>query len=268
MTSDQGQSRDALGRCVAARTVVLPRVRIGGYEITNLPTTMLDNDARLFSPSQRSNVDEDQILGNSAFVKTVLTVDYKNSIMIIWPSHYDFTKQHRREGDRVLEMGWTTSYSHEDWMLDFYGTPAIRVSLAGGSFWCMLDTGWGDSDFGIANNFVKHHPSLRLVRHDKTRFNARHSAEQVERLHDLKLTIPCLWPPSVKPISMTLNGLVTPTLDRDDEKGSGVIGLALMERYRITIDYGRGRVLLEPYVQSTPGQKQEKTHPTAKQTGI
>ncbi len=142
------------------------------------------------------------------------------------------------------------------------------MALAGASFWCILDTGWGRPELGLTDNFVKRHPSIRQAKRDLTPLNATHSSAPVERLHNLKVTIPCLAPPLAKPISLTLGGAVTPTLDGDDKEKRGVIGLALMRRYRITIDYQRRRVLLEPYAQDAPGKKQEKTFPKAKQRAI
>lgn len=136
--------------------------------------------------------------------------------------------------------------------------------LADSSFWCTLDTGWAGPELGLTDDFVKHHPSLKEAKHDLFQFNAMHTSAPVERLHDLNVTLPCLWPPHVTPISLRMDGLVTPTL----YGGEGVMGFALMERYRVTIDYGRRRVLLEPYAQETPGQKQEKTPPKAKRTRI
>jgi len=112
-TSRQGQSCDVLGGCVATQTIVLPRIRIGGYEITNLPTEMSDNDPGLFASPQRPDADDEPLLGNPAFVMTGLTVDYKNAVMIIHPPEYDFIRQRRRAGDRILQMGWTTSTSDE-----------------------------------------------------------------------------------------------------------------------------------------------------------
>jgi len=265
LTSWSGQSCDVLGECIATRTIVLPHIRIGGHEVTNLPTEMSDDAARLFAPPQRPDADDTPLLGNSAFVMTVLTVDYKNAGMIIRPPGYDFTKQPRKAGDRVIQMGWTTSSSDESWESVFYGVPSICMSLAGASFWCALDTGCGGSDLDLTSNFVEHHPSIRQAKRDLIPLNATNSSAQVERLHDLAVTITCLAPPHVKPISMTLDGSVTPTQEGDDEEGEGVIGLALMKRYRITIDYGRRRVLLEPYAQAASGRKQEKTLPKAKQ---
>ena len=165
-------------------------------------------------------------------------------------------------------MGWTTSVPDEVWESDFFVVPSIRMSLAGASFWCTLDTGWDGSDLGLTSNFVEHHSSIRQARRDLTPLKATHSSAQVERLHNLNVTIPCLAPPLIKPISLTLGGVVTPTLDGDDDGGEVAIGVALMERYRITIDYGRRRVLLEPYAPVKSQTMQEKTATKAKPTGI
>ena len=229
---------------------------------------MSDTNSSLFSPPTRPDADENPRLGNPAFVMTVLTIDYKNAAMIIRPPQYDFTRQHRRSGDRVLEMGWTTTFSDKEWEYKLYGLPDVMVAINDASFWCTLDTGWGGPELGLTKRVVNQHPSIKQVRNDLVPFNAANSSAQVERLHDLNLTIPCLWPPHVKPISLTVDGLVTPTLDSDADGGEGAIGLTLMECYRITIDYGRGRVLLEPYAQDGQGQKQEKTLPKPKRTGI
>ncbi len=264
LTSQRGQSRDPLGGSVHTQTIVLPHIRIGSYEIDNLPTEMSDTDSSLFSPPQRSYANEEPNLGNPVFVMSVLTIDYKNAVLVIRPPQYDFTRQHRRSGDRMLEMGWTTDYSDKDWESNLYGWPAVRVALAGASFWCTLDTGWAGPELGLTDDLVKHNPSFKQAKHDLSQFNAAHSSAQVERLHDLNVRLPCLWPPHANPISLTTDGFVTPTL----YGGEGVIGLALMERYRITIDYGRGRVLLELYAQDGRGQKQEKTLPKPKQTAI
>ncbi len=111
---------------------------------------------------------------------------------------------------------------------------------------------------------MKRHPSVGGAKHDLFQFGAMHGSAQVERLHDLNVTLPCSWPPHTAPLPLRMDGLVTPTL----YGGDGVIGLALMRRYRITIDYQRGRVLLEPYAQDGLGRKQEKAGPKPKQKAI
>ena len=216
------------------------------------------------SPFELTEGDKNATLGNVAFIQTVLTIDYRGKELIIRPPKYDFTRQQRGARDRVLQMRWTTDYPNKERESKLYGYPAVRASLAGASFLCVLDTGWDGTEIGLTENFVSRHPSVQHAKHDLTQFGALHSSAQAERFHDLDVTLPCLWPPHTAPISLRMNGLVTPTL----YGGEGVIGLALMERYRITIDYGRRRVLLEPYAPVKSQIMQEKTATKAKPTGI
>ena len=161
-------------------------------------------------------------------------------------------------------MRWTSDLSDKEEDSKIYGFPAIRVSLAGASFWCTLDTGWDGPELGLTEDFVKRHPAVGRAKHDLFQFGAMHSSAQVERIYGLKVTIPCLWPPPAAPIPLRTDGLVAPTL----YGGDGVIGLALMKRYRITVNYGRRHVLLEPYAQDGPGRKQEKAPLKAKQRAL
>ena len=263
-TKEYGQSCDPIGGCIDTQRVVLPLVRIGSYEVTNLPTEVLGIDMNPLSPFELTEGDKNATLGNVAFIQTVLTIDYRGKELIIRPPKYDFTRQQRGARDRVLQMRWTTDYPNKERESKLYGYPAVRVSLAGASFLCVLDTGWDGTEIGLTENFVSRHPSVQHAKHDLTQFGALHSSAQAERFHDLDVTLPCLWPPHTAPISLRMNGLVTPTL----YGGEGAIGLALMERYRITIDYGRRRVLLEPYAPVKSQIMQEKTATKAKPTGI
>ena len=198
------------------------------------------------------------LLGNTAFVQTVLTVDYKKAQLIIRPPQYDFLRQPRKPGDRVLEMGWTCHYSDEDWRKSCYGTPAIEATLGSAPFWCTLDTGAGGSEICLTQALVENTPFIKQKRHDVSSLNATSSSAQVERLYNLNVKFPCLVPRRIPPVALSLNGLVTPTLKSDPAGGIGVIGFPLMQRYRITIDYGRGRILLEPYQKVKNTKKQEK----------
>ena len=267
-TGQYSQSSDPVGGAVSTQTVVLPHMRIGGYEIAELPTEMSDANSGLFagllSPPP-TDADQGFVLGNPAFVTTVLTIDYKNAEMIIRPPQYDFTRQHRKIGERVLGMHWTADVEDKAWEQNLYGYPAIRVAISGVSFWCVVDTGWAGPEIGLTADLVKHHSSLvGHAKQDTVTFGALHSSAQVERLHDLHVTLPCLFPPHLPPVSLRADGLVTPVL----YGGEGVIGLALMKRYRITIDYGRRRVLLEPYAPVKSQTMQEKTATKVKRTGI
>jgi hypothetical protein len=257
MTGSHGESCDLLGGCVAAQTVLLPRLKIGNYEITNIPTDMSDAGSGPFTPVLE-DAGQQPLLGNTAFVQTVLTVDYKKAQLIIRPPQYNFLRQPRRPGDRVLEMGWTSRYSGSDWRKSFYGTPAVEATLGNAPFWCTLDTGAGGSEICLTQTLVDNNPSVKQRWRDVSSLNATSSSAQVERFHNLTVKFPCSVLSRTPPVALNLNGLVTPTLKSDPVEGAGVIGLPLMQRYRITIDYGRGHILLEPYQNISAVQKQEK----------
>ena len=260
---EYSQDCDVLGSCTKSRSILLPHLQIGGYKVLNLPTEMSDTSNGLFSTHAQE--DAEPLLGNPAFVRTVLTVDYKNGLLTIQNPAYDFTKQRRKTGDYVLEMGWQSNSLDEKWKQNVYGTPAIRVAVNGAPIWCTLDTGWDGPEMGLTKSFVDRHPSIRRARRDRMPVNAIYSTAQVDRLHDLVLTAPCLWPPHAPPLTLKVDAGVTPTLPSDSPEGEAAIGLLLMERYRITIDYQRGRVLLEPYARPVAIQKQENPAPGEKQ---
>lgn len=267
VTTSQGQDCDLLGGCVATQTLLLPRLKIGNYEITNIPTEMSEAGSGPFTPVLE-DAGQQPLLGNTAFVQTVLTVDYKKAQLIIRSPQYDFLRQPRKPGDRVLEMGWASHYSNEDWRKSCYGTPAIEATLGSAPFWCTLDTGAGGSEICLTQTLVDNNPFVKQRRHNMSSLNATSSSAQVERLYNLNVKFPCSAPPHSSPIALNLNGVVTPTLRSDPVEGTGVIGFPLMQRYRITIDYGRGCILLEPYQKVKNTKKQEKPPKIPKLPGI
>jgi len=56
-------------------------------------------------------------------------------------------------------------------------------------------------------------------------------------------------------------------MDTDEAGSEGVTEFPLMQHFRITIDYGRGRVLLEPYQEVKNTQNQGKRLVTPKLPG-
>lgn len=257
VSSLRGHACDLLGECVATQIVLLPRLKIGGYEITNIPTDMSDADSGPFTPLLEAG-NQQPLLGNTPFVRTVLTIDYRNTQLTIRPSDYDFSRQPRKPGDRILEMGWASPYPDKDWRRSFYGTPAIEATLGSAPFWCTLDTGAGGPEICLTQTLVDRNSLIKQKRHDMAPLNATSSSAQVERLHNLNVKFLCSVPRHAPPITLKLDGLVTPALKSDDPKGMAVIGFPLMQHYRITIDYQRGRVLLEPYQKVKDTRKQEK----------
>lgn len=264
LLGEQGETCNAVNDCIASDTIKLPRVQLGGFQITNLPTRRLDVDTVPFSPSGSSHTGDYAVLGNSVFSLTVLTVDYRNKLLIIHPPSYDFQKAARHPGNRVMQMGW--SYHNDDTPTEqqVFGWPAVRASVNGRSFWCMLDTGWEGPDLGLSEELVHQVPSLEKLPRKSVSFSSGFSDSSALQVPQLEFKVPSLSPADAPPLLLKSVG----TLVKSSAGGEGIVGTYLMERYRITIDYQRRRVLLEPYARDVPGKKQEKRRPVAKSTAL
>lgn len=259
MTQERSEPCDALNNCVVADVVKLPEIRIGSYKVTDLPTDMLDSKSGLFSPVPRPDIDAEPLLGNALFSFTVLTIDYQNKKLIIRPATYDFTKMPRLPGDRIVQMGWINQTEDSSERQQVFGWPAIPARVCGKSFWCIVDTGWSDPKLVITSDLYTHLPFLQKLPKHLTTINAAYSSASVPQLDHLSFQVPAL-PPHSQPITLQGEGTIIKPLG----VAQGIVGTKLMERYRITIDYQRRWILLEPYQAVKNTQKQEKQRPVAK----
>lgn len=253
LMGEQDQACNAMDDCVPSDRVKLPYIQLGSFRISGLPTQRLDLEDIPFSSSGISHPSEDAVLGNPVFSSTVLTVDYKNKLLIIQPAAYDFQKESKHPGDRVLQMAWT--YHNDDTPADqeIFGWPSIRASVSGHSFWCLLDTGWEGPDLGLSEEIVHQIPALQKLPQKPVPFSSGYSDSSALQVPELEFKVQCLSPKGAPSVILKSTG----TLVKSPSGGQGAVGTYLMERYRITIDYGRRRVLLEPYAKDTPERKQE-----------
>ena len=254
LIGEQGQSCDAMDGCIPADTVKLPYIQLDAFRISGLPTQRLDSESVVFSPPLPNGPSEYAVLGNPVFTSTVLTIDYQNKLLIIRPAAYDFRKSPRHPGDRIVEMGWTSHTGDTSAERELFGWPSMRASVSGHSFWCLLDTGWEGPDLGLSEKIVHQIPALQKLPQKPVPFSSGYSASSALQVPVLEFKVPCLSPEGAPSVILKSTG----TLVKSPGGGQGVVGTYLMERYRITIDYRRGLVLLEPYAKDTPGQKQEK----------
>ena len=252
MTQERGEACGAVNNCVFSSVVKLPVIKIGSYQVTGLPTCMLDSKSGLFSSVPASDAAAEPLLGNALFSLAVLTVDYQHKRLAIRPATYDFTKKPRRPGDKVVQMGWTSHTEDSPGRQQVFGWPAIRARVCGRPFWCVIDTGWEGQELGIDEHLVSQLPTLRQVPRSKGTSLWAYSTASVPQLDHLSFQVPTL-PPHAEPITLQGRGMIVNSIGG----GQGIIGTNLMEQYRITIDYQRRRVLLEPYAHNVPGQKQE-----------
>lgn len=263
-TGECGQSSDAMNSVIDSDTVKVPYIQIGAYKITDLPTERLDIDSVLFSPPHPAPPDDYILLGNPAFDLTVLTIDYRNKLLIIRPASYDFQKAPRHQGDRTVQMGWTSHKDDTEAEQSVFGWPAVRASVDGKPFWCMLDTGWEGPELGLSEDFASQVPALQKLPRRAALFHSGFAASTASQIPALRFEVPCLSPVGAPPLMLKSAGMLV----KSCAGGEGVVGTYLMERYRITIDYQRRRVLLEPYTRDVPGKKQEKQAAVTKPTTL
>lgn len=252
MTQERGQVCDALDSCVSAATVKMREIKIGSYKVSGFPTEMMEDDSGLFSSVAAKPTDNTPLLGNSLFSLMVMTIDYQNKTLTIHTPTYDFTKQPRALTDKILEMGWTSHSEDSLTRQQIIGWPVIRAYVDGRPFWCMIDTGWEGPELGLTTAFFRQLPQSRQRTQKTVHGYFAHSVGTVHQLDSLSFQMPVLSHPAL-PVVLTGKGWIVKSLSG----GDGIVGTALMRRYRITLDYPRRRVLLEPYALSVPNQPGE-----------
>ncbi len=261
LTGERGQICDVQNTCMDGVTVILPHIQIGTFKVSGLPTTMQDNYTGLFSSGQEYEPDAPPLLGNPLFASTVLTIDYQHKMLTIRPQDYDLQKHPLRSEDRILQMGWTSHAGDSEKEQQLFGWPVIRAYVEGKPFWCVIDSGWEGPELGISETLLQSLPAQKHTARTSILQNFQHGSYIVSQLNHLQFQAPVLLPDHAAPVLLSSKTVVTQSLIG----GNGSVGTYLMERYRITIDYPRGRILLEPYARTVPGQKQENPAPGAKQ---
>lgn len=261
LTGERGQTSDPQKGSADAMVVILPRIQIGTFTLTGLPTMMQDTYTGLFSSTQERHGDTTPLLGNPLFALTVLTLDYQNKALTIHPPTYNFQTELRHPGDRILQMGWTSHSEDSEGEQQLFGWPTFRARVQGKPFWCVFDSGWEGPELGITEALLRSLPAQKQAPRTLVPQNFQHGSYTVPQLENLQFQAPVLVPTHVPAVRLSSKTIVLKSLGG----GNGTVGTYLMERYRITIDYQRGRILLEPYDQTMPGQKQENPVPGAKQ---
>ena len=262
MTQERGRDQDAMGNSISSVTVKLPQIQIGSYKVMDMPTEMLDNDNGLFAPAAAPVPDGIPSLGNDLFRLAVITIDYQRKTLIIHPASYDLTKQRRRPGDKILQMGWTSHRNDSPARQQLFGWPVIRARVCGKPFWCVIDTGWEEQELGIKKDFFQQLP-LSLPNPPQVAVgHFAYGIGSVPQIEHLSFQIAALTPPNSS-IMLNGKGWIVPSLSG----GEGIVGTSLMQQFRITLDYSRRRVLLEPYAHRVSEQKQEKRQAAPKLAG-
>jgi hypothetical protein len=225
---------DAVGRQIQATPVLLPTLQIGNYKLWKV----LGFSAKIGKHGDKptSVTDLPVLIGNLAFQQVVLTIDYQKRELILRQPAYDFSSQPPGKQDMVFEIPPASDS-------DFVTLPVIRGVIEGRPARILLDTGWAGPEIGLTEAFHKAiQPTLAKEypedRSEKVSSNMIGGEAQVERLPNVQFTLG----------DKTTWNVLCPAIvfSRVYTNVDAVIGPEVLGDFRVTIDYPRRKLLLEP----------------------
>ena len=233
--------------------VFLPEVELGGYQIRELVSSRTFTGEREDSPSS-SYVHRIPLLSGTAFAPIVFTLDYAHSELILRDHTYDITRPPRKKNDILLDFAlkpvpipdlyFAASKDNLDtWQgeqLKHGGIPYIKSLIAGNVASSILDTGWTGKAISISEGYFQKTMAKKKWKSEQTDFSSTSGSAKSTQIAN----VPFAFPSGA--VSLTpANILALPMAD-------SVIGSEILQHYRVTIDYQRRKILLEPNDLSAP----------------
>lgn len=139
---------DAVGNRIPGRRVHVASLKLGDYEVRNLSGTEINDQTaagRKGLPRSRSEV----LLGNEAFDRVVLTIDYEKKGLLLREPDYDLTKQKRDSQALRQKFEWSQGTEGFPVIPCRIGTQVVRFGI---------DTAWAGKEIGITRRTL----ALRL----------------------------------------------------------------------------------------------------------
>ena len=199
---------------------ILSDINFGNYELQNCAGVAYDAKS-----SDPKSFNKTLIMGYPALAQIVLTIDYHKQKLVFRDKSYDVTHLVTRSQSYLLDMVPSPKES-----LGYRRSPLIAGTVAGYPVRLILDTGMAAGGIVLAN------PKLISVIGKSTGEKLLvNKATGGKALPDTLWSLGNLIDQS--PIDL-MPGLVEGDAD-------GVIGSEVLRNFRITIDYGRHKVLLE-----------------------
>ncbi len=204
---------------------VLSSIKAGDCEWQDIPT-VASGEMKRNGPS-KTMASPKPLLGAPAFHGTVLTIDYQKREIIIRAASYDVTHLPHHPHDLLLTPEWEDGY-----------LPILKGVLSNHPARFALDSGC--EGIAIGTRFVRQAPASSFAKATTGNING------------VQVSTQCL-----KQISGTVAGTHFQAIHAEviDLPGDfdALVGTDFPRRSRVTIDYARRKVLLEPY--PTRGQQ-------------
>jgi hypothetical protein len=230
-TGKRSSAQDISGLTDSTEEVILNSLRLGGYELKNMPTQAVQPDKKRAADHTIDTANLPYIiLGGIAFYRTSVTFDYQTQELILRDATYVVSKHVSEERDKILSIELLKGDPNSN-----YGVPCIHGTVIGHPARILVDCGWvGRYKIGLSDIFC--HKYLRSVKRSKDTFTTTIGQMTVEMISDVS------W--SVGDIHESANAQIFPAF-RGGEGEDAVIGEAFLHAYRVTIDYPHKRMLIE-----------------------
>jgi hypothetical protein len=227
-------SKDASGANLRSELVFLESISLGGYEVHDVPTWRnLPSEGSVATDSNAALTEGVVMLGNQTFEHAILTVDYQRSQIILRDPSLFTTARSDAAGRtvkkirRVDPVMWGSAG----------GFVAIDGKVAGRRTRVLIDTGLAPGGLALLRPFAR---DARLAP------TGHVEAITGTGMHKLPYVDAVTW--SIGDRERTTYAVITSLEIGDHQAGVGaLIGVELLKRYRVTVDYTRNRLILEDY---------------------
>ena len=229
--------------------VTIPKVQMGSYISKDAAACLIPSNYAPPAPKTLYiNVDDINgsapRIGWSAWGDGVVSLDWERKEMKVYPPEYDLTKDPRQPGDILLTLS-----SEPDQL------PFLEGTIEGVPARFLLDTGQGFE--GVVVSPVN--PEKYLSNKTPAEKKPRTAYEFLELKKKPLLHWSLNGLTGTQSLQATAPFLVSRTQNKDFIKSLGIdayIGPWLLQRYRVTIDRQRRKLLLEPFPRAEETKKQ------------
>ncbi len=251
-TGIHAMGQDVSGAHAAHEMVLLSRVRIGTYELTNVPSwavrTQKPSPADAAAPPDEGIAggvwQRYPVLGNVVFEQVALTIDYRKSELILRPQRGGIAPA--APGTRTLPVQRVAPVFTGESGAAHGGFLALAGTVEGRPVKFLLDTG------------LPFETGIVLAPNKRGLLAAEAPRQEVQAVTGLGQVSAGRF----ANVAWSLNGgaaekgdVIIPTqfalLGDGKTSIDALVGAYLLQNYRVTIDYPRARVLLEPYAAAT-----------------
>ena len=238
-----GASQDASGKSHIATTATIARMEIGGYERRQVGGAVMHLTRAEAATVEAKGVP--RLLSNTVFAGVVLTIDYAKRELIVRSPDYDPATEASGRGEYAFDFRPLALDSHGN-----YGWAAVEVLIAGKPLTLAVDTGFSAEKYGIAlwqKSYTSLLPALKAqpgFREDKGIANTTTLAGTARQTFTTTSPVPFLIGKAQTGLSpfrasLLIMGTSLPLVD-------GILGWSVLRDYRVTFDYPRHKLLLEP----------------------